>query len=78
VKQSDRLKAAHSREENIHDHKIESGVVERGEAAGVHCRRWTRETIMLEPKANCLADMRIIIHNQYAAHSGLPLFPALP
>jgi hypothetical protein len=34
--------------------------------------------MMIEPDANGLADMRIVIHHQNAAHSGLlPLVPAL-
>jgi hypothetical protein len=64
---------------HIDDHQIECCVVQRHQAGGATVGSRNAKALCLEPNADGLPDMQIIIHDRNAAHSGLlPLVPALP
>jgi len=71
VKYPDRFETAHAGHEDIDDHQIERRTVESDEAGGAAIAMATFEAIVPEPRLNGEADMRIVIHNQNAAHYGL-------
>jgi hypothetical protein len=70
VEYPDRLETAHPRHENVDDHQIERGIVERKQAAGAAIGDRNLKAVPLEPGPNGEANVRIIVDNQNASHDG--------
>jgi hypothetical protein len=65
-----RLEATHTRHEDIGDHQIERRVVGGGEPGTTAIGDRDPKAAPLEPSAKREGDMRIVINNQKAAHTG--------
>ena len=72
MKQPDRLEAAHGRHQDIDDHQIETGLIQRSQAVGAAIRDRDPEPIPLQPRGDRETDMPVIIDHENATHGGLP------
>src|SRR5580704_10748954 len=61
----------HVGHEDIDDHQVESGTIEGRDAVDAAVGDRNPETMLIEPGAHGLPDMRIIVHDQNSPHRGL-------